>query len=198
MRCLAIGLIPGVATQASARNGFAEPGDRTPKIAAISTPPSAETARSSFEPRKTPQIAAYSSDTGKRRFVEECVVGRRFEPGNGGIKIRAIGNPAVLQPRAPIPLRLGACRADTGGRARRSVQTRCGSRRRHLHPACKRTSPSSSPEQAEGCGAVRRALLCCGCHRVGAREATCNSRKVKKKLVPKSSSLLRRENSPVL
>ena len=46
----------------------------------------------------------------------------------------------------------------------------------------------------EGCGAVRRALLCCGCHRVGARVATCNSRRVKK-LVPKSSSLLRRENS---
>ena len=42
------------------------------------------------------------------------------------------------------------------------------------------TSPSSSPEQAEGCGAVRRALLCCGCHRVGARVATCNSRRVKK------------------
>ena len=32
---------------------FAEPGDRPPKIAAIATPRSAETARSSFEPRKS-------------------------------------------------------------------------------------------------------------------------------------------------
>jgi hypothetical protein len=62
-----------------------------------------------------------------------------------------------------------------------SVQTRCGSRRRYLHPAWEvhlailvaRASPR------EGCGAVRRALLCCGCHRVGARVATCNSRRVK-------------------
>lgn len=41
---------------------------------------------------------------------------------NGGIKIRAVGNPGVLQPRAPIPLRLGACRADTGGRARQACK----------------------------------------------------------------------------
>jgi hypothetical protein len=79
---------------------------------------------------------------------------------NGGIKIRAVGNPGVLQPRAPIPLRLGACRADTGGRARRSVQTRCGSRRRYLHPAWKRTSPSSSPEQAHGKAAAQFAARC--------------------------------------
>ena len=47
---------------------------RAPRIAAISTPPSAETARSSFEPRKSGQIGAYSSEPTKRRFVEECVV----------------------------------------------------------------------------------------------------------------------------
>ena len=72
-----IGLIPGVATQAGARNGFAEPGDRAPKIAAIATPRSTETARPSFEPRKSPQIGAYSSETGNRRFVQECVVDLR-------------------------------------------------------------------------------------------------------------------------
>ena len=40
-----IGLIPGVATQAGARNGFAEPRDRVAKIAVIAPPGSAETAR---------------------------------------------------------------------------------------------------------------------------------------------------------
>ena len=40
-----VGLIPSVATPAHARNWFAEPRDRAPKITAISTPPRAETAR---------------------------------------------------------------------------------------------------------------------------------------------------------
>ena len=69
-----IRLISGAATEAGARNGFAEPRDRAPKIAAIATPRSAETARPSFEPRKSPQIGAYSSETENCRFVEECVV----------------------------------------------------------------------------------------------------------------------------
>jgi hypothetical protein len=34
----------------------------------------AETARPSFEPRERPQIGAYSSETGKRGFVQDCVV----------------------------------------------------------------------------------------------------------------------------
>jgi hypothetical protein len=70
------------------------------------------------------------------------------------------------------------------------IATQISSSRMEVHLAIlvARASPR------EGCGAVRRALLCCGCHRVGARVATCNSRRVKK-LVPKSSSLLRRENS---
>ena len=34
-----------------------------------------ETARPVFEPRKRPQIAGYSSETGKRRFESDCVVG---------------------------------------------------------------------------------------------------------------------------
>ena len=70
------------------------------------------------------------------------------------------------------------------------IATQISSSRMEVHLAIlvARASPR------EGCGAVRRALLCCGCHRAGARVATCNSRRVKK-LVPKSSSLLRRENS---
>ena len=46
-----IGLIPGVAAQAGARNGFAEPRDRAPKIAAIAPPGNAETARPRLEGR---------------------------------------------------------------------------------------------------------------------------------------------------
>ena len=41
-----IKVLERAATSAGARNGFAEPGDRPPKIAAIATPRSAETARS--------------------------------------------------------------------------------------------------------------------------------------------------------
>src|SRR5256885_1896355 len=35
----------------------------------------AETARPVFQPRKRPQIAGYCSETGKRRFAVDCVVG---------------------------------------------------------------------------------------------------------------------------
>jgi len=69
-----IGLIPGAATQAGARNGFEEPRDRAAKVAGIATPRSTETTRPSFERRKSPQIGAYSSETGNRRFVQEWVV----------------------------------------------------------------------------------------------------------------------------
>ena len=64
-----IRLISGVATEAGARNGFGQPRDRAPKIAGIATPRSTETARPSFEPRKSPQIGAYSSETGNRQFA---------------------------------------------------------------------------------------------------------------------------------
>jgi hypothetical protein len=69
-----IGLIPGAATQAGARNGFEEPRDRAAKIAGIANSRSTETTRPSFERRKSPQIGAYSSETGNRRFVQEWVV----------------------------------------------------------------------------------------------------------------------------
>ena len=91
-----IGLIPGAATQAGARNGFEEPRDRAAKIAGIATSRSTETTRPSFERRKSPQIGAYSSETGNRRFVQECVVGPR------GLKLRArhpvLSNESLKQP----------------------------------------------------------------------------------------------------
>src|SRR2546425_12272190 len=58
-----------------ARNGFGEPRDWVPKSALSRPQPAAETARPVFEPPKRPQIAGYSSETRKRRFVLECVVG---------------------------------------------------------------------------------------------------------------------------
>ena len=79
MRCLAYPFDLGRCNEAGARNGFAEPRDRAPKIAAIATPRSAETARPSFEPRKSRQIGAYSSETGNRQFVQECVVVEAFQ-----------------------------------------------------------------------------------------------------------------------
>ena len=43
----------------------------------------AETARPVFEPRKRLQIAGYLSETGKRRFASNCVVGLEgLEPPN--------------------------------------------------------------------------------------------------------------------
>ena len=83
--------------EAGARNGFAEPRDRAPKIAAIATPRSTETARPSFEPRKSPQIGAYSSETGNRQFVQESSWARQdsnlqpsgYEPLALTIELRA-------------------------------------------------------------------------------------------------------------
>jgi hypothetical protein len=61
-------------TRDGARNGFGEPRDRKPK-SAQSRPSAASRDRTRvFEPRKRPQNAGYSSETGKRRFVSECVV----------------------------------------------------------------------------------------------------------------------------
>jgi hypothetical protein len=60
--------------RAGARNGFGQPRDREPKSTLSRPRPAAETAHPSIEPRKRPQIAGYSSETEKRRFVLECVV----------------------------------------------------------------------------------------------------------------------------
>ena len=69
--------------EAGARNGFGEPRDREPKSTLSRPQPAAETARPVFEPRKCPQIAGYSSETGKRRFASDCVVGPGgLEPPN--------------------------------------------------------------------------------------------------------------------
>src|ERR1700704_5822709 len=70
------------ATQPGARNGFAEPRDRQPKSTLSRPQPAAETAGPAFEPRKRPQIAGYSSETGKHRFASDCVVvdAARIEP----------------------------------------------------------------------------------------------------------------------
>ena len=67
-------MIPGAATQAGARNGFEEPRDRAAKIAGIATSRSTETTRPSFERRKSPQIGAYSSETGNRRTCNQAVM----------------------------------------------------------------------------------------------------------------------------
>ena len=121
-----IGLIPGVATQAGARNGFAEPRDRAPKIAAIATSGSAETARPSFEPRKSPQIGAYSSETGKRRFVQECVVHCRAD-----CRTRTMQHsPSQYDDFAGIP----CAQAGAGGGRRTIAQ----GHRRHSSPRCSR------------------------------------------------------------
>ena len=61
-------------TRDGARNGFGEPRDREPKLAQANPQPAAETVRRVFEPAERPQNAGYSSETGKRRFVSECVV----------------------------------------------------------------------------------------------------------------------------
>ncbi len=64
----------GLESPSGARNGFGEPRDWVPKSALSRPQPAAETARPVFEPPKRPQIAGYSSETRKRRFVSECVV----------------------------------------------------------------------------------------------------------------------------
>src|SRR5436309_14772455 len=63
------------ATPSRARNGFAEPRDRQPKSTLSRPQPAAETARPHLNLRKRPQIAGYLSETGKRRFASDCVVG---------------------------------------------------------------------------------------------------------------------------
>jgi hypothetical protein len=59
----------------AARNGFGEPRDRKPKSTLSRPRPAAETARPVFEPGKRPYFAGYSSETRKRRFASDCVVG---------------------------------------------------------------------------------------------------------------------------
>jgi len=68
----------GDATRVGARNGFAETRDRAPEIAVLASPWRAETARAAFEPRKSPQIGGYWSETTNRRFAEECMVADAF------------------------------------------------------------------------------------------------------------------------
>jgi hypothetical protein len=48
--------------------------------------------RNAFKPRKRPQIGGYSSETGKRRFAQDCVVGL------AGLELRA--RHAVLSNRS--------------------------------------------------------------------------------------------------
>src|SRR5207302_138501 len=48
--------------------------DRQPKLTLSRPQPAAETARPHLNPRKRPQIAGYSSETGKHRFASDCVV----------------------------------------------------------------------------------------------------------------------------
>ena len=49
--------------------------DERPQTTSARSSFAAETARPVFEPRKRPQIGGYSSETRKRRFAPDCVVG---------------------------------------------------------------------------------------------------------------------------
>lgn len=58
-----------------ARNGFSEPRDRAAKSPSPRPRQPAETARPAFKPQNGPPIAGSLSETGKRLFGSDCVVG---------------------------------------------------------------------------------------------------------------------------
>jgi hypothetical protein len=63
--------------------GLGTPETGSPKSTLSRPQRAAETARPKFEPRKRPQIVGSSSETGKRRFAQDCVVETE------GLKLRA-------------------------------------------------------------------------------------------------------------
>ena len=63
------------ATKSACQERFAEPRDRKANRHRRDPNGPTETVRTPFEPRKSPQIAGYLPETGKRQFVSEYVVG---------------------------------------------------------------------------------------------------------------------------
>ena len=98
---------------AGARNGFAIARRPAAENRRYRDRPDAETARSSFEPRKSREIGAYSSETENRQFVQECVV----------VDAVAISNPSQF----PYSLLTGKLTGNFGesGLARRFSRAVC-------------------------------------------------------------------------
>ena len=102
MRCLAYRPDPGGCNSGWRQERVCRAQRPGAEIAANATPWSAETARTSCEPRKSPQIAAYSSDTGKAyglcdQIGTHPVVVRLAAPSGGRAAFQFAAAPAKHQ-----------------------------------------------------------------------------------------------------